>query len=54
MPLEVNPSLELIELSAKTGEGMQDWIDWIHARIAAGLPVKIYPVVGRVHIPFLK
>ena len=25
----VNPNLEFIELSAKTGEGMQDWYAWL-------------------------
>ncbi len=30
---EVNPSLEIIELSAKTGDGMQEWIDWILERV---------------------
>lgn len=25
----VNPSLEFIELSVKTGEGMQDWYTWL-------------------------
>jgi hydrogenase nickel incorporation protein HypB len=27
--LQVNPQLEIIELSVKTGEGMQQWYDWI-------------------------
>lgn len=27
--LSVNPNLVLMELSAKTGEGMEAWIDWI-------------------------
>ena len=27
--LEVNPKLEFINLSAKTDEGMENWIDWI-------------------------
>lgn len=26
---EVNPSLEFIELSARTGEGLDQWIDWV-------------------------
>lgn len=25
----INPNLEVIELSATTGEGMQDWLDWL-------------------------
>lgn len=28
--LKVNPKLSFISLSAKTGEGMQDWYDWLH------------------------
>jgi hydrogenase nickel incorporation protein HypB len=27
--LQVNPKLEFIELSAKTGEGMDQWINWL-------------------------
>ncbi len=27
--LKVNPRLEFISLSAKTGEGMKDWYDWM-------------------------
>ncbi len=34
---EVNPSIRIIQLSAKTGEGMEDWYEWleqqcVHAR----------------------
>jgi hydrogenase nickel incorporation protein HypB len=28
----VNPALDLIELSARTGEGVDRWLDWIRAR----------------------
>ena len=28
----VNPNLEIILLSAKTGEGMEDWINWISSK----------------------
>ena len=27
--LQLNPKLEIIALSAKTGEGMQEWLEWI-------------------------
>jgi hydrogenase nickel incorporation protein HypB len=27
--LSVNPHLQLMELSAKTGEGMEQWISWL-------------------------
>jgi hydrogenase nickel incorporation protein HypB len=30
---QLNPDLEFILLSAKTGEGMQDWFDWLVKRI---------------------
>jgi hydrogenase nickel incorporation protein HypB len=26
---QLNPNLEFITMSAKTGEGMQEWVDWI-------------------------
>jgi Ni2+-binding GTPase involved in maturation of urease and hydrogenase len=27
---QVNPALQFIQLSAKTGEGMADWYEWIN------------------------
>ena len=30
----VNPEIEIIRLSALTGEGMQDWTTWLRARLA--------------------
>ncbi len=30
--LAVNPNLVFMDLSAKTGEGMEEWIGWIHAQ----------------------
>lgn len=33
----VNPDIAILRLSARTGEGMQAWIDWIRAQQAAGL-----------------
>jgi hydrogenase nickel incorporation protein HypB len=29
--LAVNPNLEFLELSARTGEGMERWVDWIQS-----------------------
>ncbi len=29
----VNPSLEVIRLSARTGEGFEAWLDWLRARV---------------------
>lgn len=31
----VNPSVEVLSVSAQTGEGMERWYEWIRARIAA-------------------
>jgi len=31
--LSVNPSLEFIEISARTGEGVDKWLDWITGQI---------------------
>ncbi|SIS70709.1 hydrogenase nickel incorporation protein HypB [Phaeovulum vinaykumarii] len=35
----VNPTIEILRLSARTGEGMQAWLDWL----AAGLAAKARP-----------
>ncbi len=37
----VNPQIEVIQLSAKSGEGMQQWYDWIDAKRQALLQVKL-------------
>jgi len=26
---QINPNLDFIELSARTGEGMEEWMDWV-------------------------
>ncbi len=31
--LKINPKLEFIELSVKTGEGMDHWYDWLRTRV---------------------
>lgn len=31
----VNPEIEILRLSARTGEGMQDWVSWLKAGLAA-------------------
>jgi hydrogenase nickel incorporation protein HypB len=31
----VNPAIEILRLSTRTGEGMADWLDWLRARLAA-------------------
>ena len=33
--LQVNPRLEILRTSARSGEGLQAWIDWLLARSAA-------------------
>ncbi len=30
----VNPGIEILRVSARTGEGMAAWIDWLRARLA--------------------
>ncbi|MEH6471434.1 MAG: hydrogenase nickel incorporation protein HypB [Halopseudomonas sp.] len=37
----VNPQIEVIQLSAKSGEGMQQWYDWIDAKRQALLQTKL-------------
>ena len=37
----VNPQIEVIQLSAKSGEGMQQWFDWIQAKRQALLQSKL-------------
>jgi hydrogenase nickel incorporation protein HypB len=32
---EVNPALEMLTLSARSGEGLRDWYDWLHREAAA-------------------
>ena len=31
----VNPTIEILRVSARTGEGMDQWIGWLTARLAA-------------------
>ena len=31
----VNPAIEVIRVSATTGEGMADWLSWIESRLKA-------------------
>jgi hydrogenase nickel incorporation protein HypB len=30
-----NPALEILPVSAKTGEGMEAWIDWLRSQITS-------------------
>ena len=30
----VNPAIEILRVSARTGDGMQAWLDWLQARLA--------------------
>jgi hydrogenase nickel incorporation protein HypB len=36
----INPQIQVMRLSAKTGEGMQQWIDWLERRGNAVQPVE--------------
>ncbi|MBK1635120.1 hydrogenase nickel incorporation protein HypB [Rhodovulum adriaticum] len=31
----INPQIEVLRVSARTGEGMADWLDWLRAQLAA-------------------
>jgi hydrogenase nickel incorporation protein HypB len=31
--LKINPKLQILELSCKTGQGLQTWIDWLYSQI---------------------
>jgi hydrogenase nickel incorporation protein HypB len=31
----INPEIEILRVSARTGEGMGSWLDWLRARLAA-------------------
>ncbi len=31
----VNPAIEILRISARTGEGMEDWVQWLRDRLAA-------------------
>ncbi len=43
----VNPGIEILELSATTGQGMQAWLDWLLAKPAsAAAPVD--PIAARI------
>lgn len=32
---KLNPNIKIIPISARTGEGMQEWTDWLRAEVAA-------------------
>jgi len=31
--LEINPTLKILQVSATTGEGMEEWYDWIRLQL---------------------
>lgn len=35
--LKINPGLKILELSCKTGEGLQDWYRWLKANVIAAV-----------------
>ncbi|MBN8837769.1 MAG: hydrogenase nickel incorporation protein HypB [Sphingobacteriia bacterium] len=36
---KVNPSLSIIELSCTSGQGLNEWYDWIHSKVSADIIV---------------
>jgi hydrogenase nickel incorporation protein HypB len=34
----INPDLEIFEISCKTGEGLEHWLDWLRKEIKSALP----------------
>jgi len=32
---QVHPDMPIFEISARTGEGLGPWVDWLRARVAA-------------------
>jgi hydrogenase nickel incorporation protein HypB len=44
----VNPAIEVIRLSARTGEGMAEWLDWL--RRARGR-IAVHDTAGRAEAP---
>ena len=34
--LKINPDLTIFDVSCKTGEGLDDWFDWLRGRVQAG------------------
>lgn len=36
----VRPGMKVVELSAKTGDGMSDWLEFLHSHRERGVPVK--------------
>jgi len=31
--LNINPNLEIFEISCQTGEGLDNWFDWLRERV---------------------
>ncbi|MBP9150440.1 MAG: hydrogenase nickel incorporation protein HypB [Rhodoferax sp.] len=44
----VNPGIEILELSATTGQGMGAWLDWLLAEPSAAAAVNADPVAARI------
>jgi len=34
--LNINPNIKIFEISAKTGEGIEQWAEWLRKRFANG------------------
>ena len=44
----VNPEIQVIQVSAKSGEGMDEWLDWIHQQRRAGLEQQLSELKEKV------
>jgi hydrogenase nickel incorporation protein HypB len=44
----VNPKIEVLQLSARSGQGMDTWLDWIEAQRGTGVAAAAAPVVDPV------
>lgn len=45
---QVNPAIEVIQLSASTGEGMDEWLGWLEQRRVAGIQQRISTLKDRI------
>ena len=34
--LKINPHLNIFEISCKTGEGLEDWYEWLRKKVKPG------------------
>ncbi|GGK60641.1 hydrogenase nickel incorporation protein HypB [Amphritea balenae] len=46
---QVNPDIEVIQISARSGEGMSEWQGWIEQRRVARIRKRIDQLTGQIH-----